>query len=295
MQENGKSIQRKPSWLKIKLPTGEGYTRVSRVVKEHGLHTICSSGMCPNIGECWGNGTATFMILGDICTRSCKFCATATGKPLPPNPEEPQQLANSIKLMGLNHCVITSVTRDDLADGGAQHWHDCITEVRKQNPNTTIEVLIPDFDGNKTLIDIVLNAKPDIVAHNIETVERLTPSVRSRAKYRVSISTVGHIASRGFLAKSGLMVGLGETKQEVFQSMDDLLAVGCKTLTIGQYLRPRTENLNVESYISPEQFDKYKTIALEKGFEFVESGPLVRSSYHAEEASKKVNGGNIES
>lgn len=295
MQENGKSIQRKPSWLKIKLPTGEGYTRVSRVVKEHGLHTICSSGMCPNIGECWGNGTATFMILGDICTRSCKFCATATGKPLPPNPEEPQQLANSIKLMGLNHCVITSVTRDDLADGGAKHWYETITEVRRQNAHTKIEVLIPDFDGNKNLIDIVLNAKPDIVAHNIETVERLTPNVRSRAKYRVSLSTVDHIASRGFLAKSGLMVGLGETEQEVFQSMDDLLSVGCKAITIGQYLRPRSENLNVESYVSPDQFEKYKSIALEKGFEFVESGPLVRSSYHAEEASKKVNGGNIES
>lgn len=290
MQKEGKYTQRKPSWLKIKLPTGEGYTRVSRVVKEHGLHTICSSGMCPNIGECWGNGTATFMILGDICTRSCKFCATATGKPLPPNPAEPKKLAKSVQLMGLKHCVITSVTRDDLPDGGAQHWHDTITEVRKQNPETKIEVLIPDFDGNKTLIDIVLKAKPDIVAHNIETVERLTPSVRSRAKYRVSLSTVGHIASRGFLAKSGLMVGLGETEQEVIMAMDDLLAVGCKAITIGQYLRPRTENLNVESYVSPEQFEKYKSIALEKGFEFVESGPLVRSSYHAEEASKKVNG-----
>jgi lipoic acid synthetase len=192
--------------------------------------------------------------------------------------------------MGLKHCVITSVTRDDLLDGGAQHWFDTITEVRKQNPETKIEVLIPDFDGNKTLIDFVLKAKPDIVAHNIETVERLTPSVRSRAKYRVSLSTVGHIASHGFLAKSGLMVGLGETEQEVIMAMDDLLAVGCKAITIGQYLRPRTENLNVESYVSPEQFEKYKSIALSKGFEFVESGPLVRSSYHAEEASKKING-----
>jgi len=285
-----KDQQRKPSWLKIKLPSGDGYSRVNKVVREHGLHTICSSGMCPNIAECWGNGTATFMILGDICTRSCKFCATATGKPLPPNPEEPNQLANSIKLMGLKHCVITSVTRDDLPDGGAQHWHDCIIEVRKQNPNTKIEVLIPDFDGNKNLIDIVLKAKPDIIAHNIETVERLTPSVRSRAKYRVSLAAVGHIASQGFIAKSGMMVGLGETEQEVFQSMDDLLAVGCKAITIGQYLRPRNENLAVESYVTPEQFEKFKTVAFEKGFEFVESGPLVRSSYHAEEASKKVNG-----
>jgi len=291
MKVNEKVHQRKPAWLKIKLPTGEGYNRVSRVVKEHGLHTICSSGMCPNIGECWGNGTATFMILGDICTRSCKFCATTTGKPEAPNPDEPKQLAKSVKLMGLKHCVITSVTRDDLADGGAQHWHNTIVEVRKQNPETKIEVLIPDFDGNKSLIDIVLNSKPDIVAHNVETVERLTPSVRSRAKYKVSLSVVEHIAQKGYIAKSGLMVGLGETEQEVIKSLDDLIAVSCKTITIGQYLRPRSENLEVESYVSPEQFDKYKTIALEKGFEFVESGPLVRSSYHAEEASKKVNGG----
>lgn len=231
------------------------------------------------------------MILGDICTRSCRFCATSTGKPELPNPEEPKRIAESVKLMGLKYCVITSVTRDDLPDGGAQHWYNTILEVRKQNPDTKVEVLIPDFDGNKSLIDIVLKANPDIVAHNIETVERLTPNVRSRAKYRVSLSTVGHIASRGFLAKSGLMLGLGETEQEVIQSMDDLLAVGCRAITIGQYLRPRNENLNVESYINPEQFEKYKTIALEKGFEFVESGPLVRSSYHAEEASKKVNGG----
>ena len=285
-----KNQQRKPSWLKIKLPSGEGYSRVNKIVKEHGLHTICSSGMCPNIAECWGNGTATFMILGDICTRSCKFCATATGKPLPPDSNEPTQLANSIKLMGLKYCVITSVTRDDLPDGGAQHWHDCIVEVRKQNPNTKIEVLIPDFDGNKNLIDIVLKANPDIIAHNLETVERLTPSVRSRAKYRVSLTTVGHIASSGFVAKSGLMVGLGESEQEIFLALDDLLAVGCKAITIGQYLRPRNENLEVESYVTPEQFEKYKTVAFEKGFEFVESGPLVRSSYHAEEASKKVNG-----
>ena len=285
-----KNQQRKPSWLKIKLPSGEGYSRVNKIVKEHGLHTICSSGMCPNIAECWGNGTATFMSLGDICTRACKYRATATGKPLPPDSNEPTQLANSIKLMGLKYCVITSVTRDDLPDGGAQHWHDCIVEVRKQNPNTKIEVLIPDFDGNKNLIDIVLKANPDIIAHNLETVERLTPSVRSRAKYRVSLTTVGHIASSGFVAKSGLMVGLGESEQEIFQALDDLLAVGCKAITIGQYLRPRNENLEVESYVTPEQFEKYKTVAFEKGFEFVESGPLVRSSYHAEEASKKVNG-----
>jgi lipoyl synthase len=283
----GRNIERKPSWLKIKLPSGEGYSRVSRVVKEHGLHTICSSGMCPNIGECWGNGTATFMILGDICTRACKFCATATGKPLPPSPEEPARLAESVKLMKLRHCVITSVTRDDLPDEGAQHWHDTIVEVRKQNPSTKIEVLIPDFNGKTDLLNIVLKSNPDIVAHNIETVERLTSSVRSRANYAKSLGVIAQIAKNGYLAKSGIMVGLGETKDEVEKAMSDLVAVGCKAITIGQYLQPRGNNLPVSKYIEPEVFDQYKTIALEKGFKFVESGPLVRSSYHAEETAKQ--------
>lgn len=282
-----RNIERKPSWLKIKLPSGEGYTRVSRVVKEHGLHTICSSGMCPNIGECWGNGTATFMILGDICTRACKFCATSTGKPLPPSIEEPNRVAQSVQLMKLKHCVITSVTRDDLPDQGAQHWHNTIVEVRKLNPNTKIEVLIPDFNGDTKLLDLVLESNPDIVAHNLETVERLTPSVRSRASYRKSLEVVAHIAKNGYLAKSGIMVGLGEEKQEVEQAMNDLLTAGCKAITIGQYLQPRGENLPVKNYVEPKIFEEYKTIALSIGFEFVESGPLVRSSYHAEEAVKK--------
>jgi lipoyl synthase len=282
-----RNIERKPSWLKIKLPSGDGYTRVSRVVKEHGLHTICSSGMCPNIGECWGNGTATFLILGDICTRACKFCATTTGKPLPPSLEEPNRVAQSVKLMNLRHCVITSVTRDDLPDQGAQHWYNTIVEIRKLNPDTKIEVLIPDFNSNTQLLDIVLASNPDIVAHNLETVERLTPSVRSRASYRKSLEVVAHIAKNGYLAKSGIMVGLGEEQQEVEQAMTDLLKAGCKAITIGQYLQPRGENLQVKSYVEPKIFDEYKAVALSKGFEFVESGPLVRSSYHAEEAVKK--------
>jgi lipoic acid synthetase len=286
MSSNSNSRERKPSWLKIKLPSGEGYKKVNQVVRKHGLHTICASGMCPNIAECWGNGTATFMILGDVCTRSCGFCATTTGKPTAPDALEPNRVAQSVKLMGLNHCVITSVTRDDLSDGGAQHWHDTIAEVLLQNPNTKVEVLIPDFDGKKELIDIVLQANPHIVAHNLETVERLTPSVRSRAKYHVSLSVVGHIAQKGFIAKSGIMLGLSEAREEVLKTMDDLLSVGCKAITIGQYLQPRTGNLSVEGYITPEQFEEYRQIALQKGFAFAESGPLVRSSYHAEEAIK---------
>jgi lipoyl synthase len=286
MLSNSNSRERKPSWLKIKLPTGEGYKKVHQVVKQHGLHTICSSGMCPNIAECWGNGTATFMILGDVCTRSCGFCATTTGKPMAADALEPKRVAQSVKLMGLKHCVITSVTRDDLADGGALHWHNTIAEVVSQNPTTKVEVLIPDFDGKKELIDIVLQANPNIVAHNLETVERLTSSVRSRAKYHLSLSVVEHIAQKGFIAKSGIMLGLGETKEEVLKTMDDLLAVGCKAITIGQYLQPRTDNLSVKSYIVPEQFEEFRQIALQKGFAFAESGPLVRSSYHAEEAIK---------
>ena len=285
--KDGRSIERKPSWLKIKLPSGEAYARVNKLVKQHGLHTICSSGMCPNIGECWGNGTATFMILGDICTRSCHFCATTTGKPLPPNPEESNKIAQSVKIMGLKHCVITSVTRDDLPDGGAQHWHDTISKVKIENPNTKVEVLIPDFNGKQEQIDIVLESNPHIVAHNIETVERLTPSVRSRASYENSLQVIAHVTKKGYLSKSGIMVGLGETQQEVEQAMDDLRRVGCKAITIGQYLQPRGENLTVKDYINPEVFEKYKTLALEKGFLFVESGPLVRSSYHAEETAKQ--------
>jgi lipoyl synthase len=278
---------RKPSWLKIKLPGGEGYAKVNSIVKNHKLHTICSSGMCPNIGECWGNGTATFMILGDTCTRSCKFCATATGKPLPTDPQEPSNVANSVKLMELKHCVITSVTRDDLPDQGAAHWRDTIIEVKKQNPNTRVEVLIPDFSGRTDLLDIFLESKPHVVGHNLETVKRLTPIARSKAKYDTSLNVIEYIAKTGHVAKSGIMVGLGETKEEVIQALDDLIAVGCKYITIGQYLQPRNGNLTVERYIEPEEFEFYKKAALEKGFLFAECGPLVRSSYHAEQAHLK--------
>jgi len=278
---------RKPSWLKIKLPGGEGYTRVSNIVKNHKLHTICSSGMCPNIGECWGNGTATFMILGDTCTRSCGFCATATGKPLPPDPLEPFNVAMSVKLMELKHCVITSVTRDDLADQGATHWRETILEVKKQNVNTRVEVLIPDFSGKLELLDIFLESKPHVIGHNLETVERLTPLVRTKAKYSTSLSVIEHINKTGHIAKSGIMLGLGETKEEVLQALDDLIAVGCKYITIGQYLQPRNGNLKVDRYVDPEEFEFYKKAALEKGFLFAESGPLVRSSYHAEQAHLK--------
>lgn len=282
--------ERKPEWLKIKLPGGEGYAQVNSIVKKHGLHTICSSGMCPNIGECWGNGVATLMILGDICTRSCKFCATATGKPLPPDPNEPTKVARTVSLMGLSYCVITSVDRDDLPDHGAGHWRSTVMEIRRVNPNTTIEVLIPDFDWRPELIDLFLESEPDVVGHNLETVERLTPLVRTKASYRRSLKVLEHIAKRGFRAKSGIMLGLGETRDEVIQTLDDLLAVGCKMVTIGQYLQPRPTNLPVQRYITPEEFEEYKQIALAKGFEFAESGPLVRSSYHADKAQHLVKG-----
>jgi lipoic acid synthetase len=240
--------------------------------------------MCPNIGECWGNGTATFMILGDICTRSCKFCATATGKPLPPDPLEPTNVAMSVKLMELKHCVITSVDRDDLPDEGAAHWRNTVNEIKKVNPKTRVEVLIPDFSGKLDLLDIFLESKPHVVGHNLETIERLTPLVRSKAKYKTSLNVLGHIAKTGHNAKSGIMVGIGETKDEVLQTLDDLVVVGCKYITIGQYLQPRNGNLKVERYVEPEEFLFYKEEALKKGFLFAESGPLVRSSYHAEQA-----------
>lgn len=281
---------RKPSWLKIKLPGGEGYAQVSGIVKKHKLHTICSSGMCPNIGECWGNGVATFMILGDICTRSCKFCATATGKPLPPDPNEPHNVARSVQLMNLKYCVITSVDRDDLPDQGAAHWRETVRAIRELNPNTTIEVLIPDFDGRTELIDIFLESNPDVVGHNLETVERLSKIVRSKANYEKSLRTLEYVTKRGYRAKSGIMLGLGETRDEVIKTMDDLIAVDCRMITLGQYLQPRPTNLPVERYISPEEFDEYKQIALQKGFTFAECGPLVRSSYHADKAQELVKG-----
>ena len=277
------NTDRKPSWLKIKLPQGQNYSKVKQVVELNKLHTICSSGKCPNIGECWTKGTATFMIAGDICTRSCKFCATQTGKPLPLDQEEPKKIASSVKLMQLKHCVITSVDRDDLEDKGVKHWAQTIKETRNENPNTIIEILAPDFDGKKELLDIVFEAKPDIFGHNMETVKRLSSQVRSRAKYDLSLEVISQATKSGIISKSGIMVGLGETEEEVVELMKDLRAVGCNLFTIGQYLQPTKDNIPVHEYVTPEQFAKYKEIGMNLGFDNIESGPLVRSSYMAEQ------------
>ena len=273
---------RKPEWLKISIGANERYTETKRIVESHCLHTICSSGRCPNMGECWGKGTATFMIAGDICTRSCKFCNTQTGRPLPLDPDEPTHVAESIALMKLSHAVITSVDRDDLPDLGAAHWAQTIREIKRLNPETTTEVLIPDFQGRKELVDQVIKACPEIISHNMETVKRISPQVRSAANYHTSLEVIRQIAESGITAKSGIMVGLGETPAEVEELMDDLISVGCKILTIGQYLQPTHKHFPVAAYITPEQFAVYKETRLKKGFEQVESAPLVRSSYHAE-------------
>jgi len=273
---------KKPDWLKIDFRSNDQFAHVNQIVKDHDLHTICTSGRCPNMTECWSRGTATFMILGEICTRSCKFCNTQTGHPLPPNPNEPQQLAESIKLMNLKHAVVTAVTRDDLPDQGAAHWAACILAIKKENPEITIEVLIPDFQGNTSLIDQIIAQKPNIISHNIETVERLTPEVRSAAKYNLSLQVLKYIADSGIPAKSGFMLGLGETEAEILHTMDDLRTVGTSVLTLGQYLQPSRKHLPVSDYIHPDKFAEYKEKGLAKGFRIVESGPLVRSSYHAE-------------
>jgi len=273
---------RKPEWLRTKIYSESSYSGVSAVIKEHGLHTICSSGRCPNQSECWSKGTATLMIGGEICTRSCKFCNTLSGRPLPLDPNEPANVAKSIHLMQLKHAVVTSVDRDDLADGGAQHWAQTISEIKKQNPLTTLEVLIPDFEGKEELIDLIINEKPNIISHNLETVRRLTPQIRTKAKYDTSLKVLAHIASRGIVAKTGIMLGLGETDEEVLQLMDDALSTGCSVLTIGQYMQPSRKNIAVTAYIHPDKFEELRQIALQKGFRQVESGPFVRSSYHAE-------------
>ncbi|MDO5760382.1 MAG: lipoyl synthase [Bacteroidota bacterium] len=276
--------KRKPSWLKISLENGEEYLKVKKIVDLNKLHTICSSGRCPNASKCWGMGTATFMIAGEICTRSCKFCATMTGKPLPLDKEEPNKIASSVRLMGLKHCVITSVDRDDLEDKGAEHWKKTVLAIRQENPNTTIEILTPDFDGREELLDIVLSAKPDIFSHNMETVERLSNATRSRAKYDVSLKVLKYASDKGFLTKTGIMVGLGEDEKEVEKLMQEVRAAGVQLFTIGQYLQPTKKHLEVKEYVSPEQFAKYKEMGKQMGFANVESGPLVRSSYMAEKS-----------
>lgn len=280
--ENKINTRRKPDWLKINLPRGSSFAQVKGIIRKNGLHTICTSGDCPNMGECWDAGTATFMILGDICTRACKFCAVKTGKPLEVDLEEPKKLAEAIQILKLKHCVVTSVDRDDLDDGGAGIWAESIRQVKSLNPNTTIEVLIPDFDGNENLIQMIVNARPDVISHNLETIKRLTPKVRSKAQYERSLKVIEFISKSGIRSKSGIMLGIGETMDEIIQTMKDLRSVNCQVMTIGQYLQPTLKNLEVIEYIKPEVFAELKTKGLEMGFRFVESGPLVRSSYHAE-------------
>lgn len=272
----------KPKWLRVKLPTGEAYKNVRKLVDEHELHTICESGNCPNMGECWGAGTATFMILGNTCTRSCGFCAVDTGRPDAVDEFEPGRVARSVKLMEVKHCVITSVDRDDLPDGGSMIWAQTVRAIRKQSPGTTLETLIPDFMGKWDNLQRVIDVAPEIVSHNLETVRRLTKQVRIQAKYDRSLEVLRRLKKGGMNTKSGVMLGLGETEQEVIETMDDLRAVSVDVLTLGQYLQPTRKHLPVEEFVTPEKFAEYKEIGLAKGFRYVESGPLVRSSYHAE-------------
>lgn len=273
---------KKPKWLRVKLPTGQEYRKVRQIVSDHKLHTICESGNCPNMGECWGAGTATFMILGNVCTRSCGFCAVATGRPDNVDPFEPVRVAKSVKLMSVKHCVITSVDRDDLTDGGSIIWAETVEAVRRLSPGTTMETLIPDFRGEWENLKRIIDVAPEIVSHNLETVRRLTKEVRIQAKYDRSLEVLRRLKRGGMRTKSGIMVGLGESHEEILETMDDLRSVDVDIITIGQYLQPTTKHLPVQSFVTPEQFTEYREIGLEKGFRYVESGPLVRSSYHAE-------------
>lgn len=276
------SLLRKPEWLKTKVPAGKEYIQVREIVENHKLHTICTSGHCPNMHECWGRGTATLMILGNICTRSCGFCNVKTGRPLPADWQEPERVAQSVKLMNLKHVVITSVDRDDLKDRGAEIWAMTIRAIKRENPGTTMETLIPDFDGRKDLLQMVFEAGPELISHNLETVRRITPWVRSRAKYDTSLSVLEQVVKSGIRAKSGIMLGLGETRQEVLETMDDLRRIGVQVMTIGQYLQPTRNHLPVKEFVKPEVFAEYEREGLARGFLFVESGPMVRSSYRAE-------------
>jgi len=278
---------RLPRWMKATLPRGENYSKVKRLIADYHLNTICTSGNCPNKGECWNAGTASFMILGDKCTRNCRFCFVENDLPDEVDWMEPLRLAKTIRTLGLKHCVITSVTRDDLADGGAEFWATTIRKIKELNPGTTIETLIPDFNADPELIGKVIEARPEVISHNMETVRRLTPKVRSTARYDRSLKVISIIAEAGIVPKSGIMVGLGETEEEVLQTMDDLRAAGCKVLTVGQYLQPDSNLLPVNEYISPETFEMYRREGMKRGFSYVESSPLVRSSYHAE---KHVHG-----
>jgi lipoic acid synthetase len=280
--ESKKQRVAKPKWLRVKLPTGESYKKVRSLVSEHGLHTICESGNCPNMGECWGEGTATFMILGNICTRSCGFCSVITGRPEAVDEFEPGKVARSVKLMEVKHAVITSVDRDDLADGGADIWVKTVKAIRHQSPATTLETLVPDFAGNWNNLQCIIDVAPEIVSHNLETVRRLTKSVRIQAKYNRSLEVLRRLKEGGMKTKSGVMLGLGESFDEILETMDDLRSVNVDVLTLGQYLQPTPKHLPVLEFITPEIFEQLKEIGLQKGFRYVESGPLVRSSYHAE-------------
>jgi len=279
--------RRLPRWMKAQLPTGEKYSKVKNLILTHNLHTICTSGNCPNKGECWSAGTASFMILGDKCTRNCRFCNVINAKPDPVNWDEPTNLAKTIQTLNLKHCVITSVDRDDLPDGGAAFWAKTIQEVKRLNPNTTIETLIPDFLGKPELLQLVVDAMPNVISHNLETVKRLTPRIRSNAMYNRSLAVIRYISDSGLVPKSGIMLGLGETEVEVFEAMQDLRNNGCRVITIGQYLQPASHLAKVEAYITPEQFEIYRKEGEKMGFSYVESSPMVRSSYHAE---RHVNG-----
>lgn len=273
---------KKPDWLRVKLPTGEKYKMVRQIVDDHQLHTICQSGHCPNMGECWGAGTATFMILGNVCTRSCSFCAVKTGRPNEYDEDEPRRVAEAIKLMSVKHAVITSVNRDELKDRGAEVWFQTVRMVKEVSPTTTIETLIPDVKATWSALERMISAGQEVVSHNMETVERLYRLVRPQAKYARSLEQIKRTKAFGKRTKSGIMVGLGETPDEIYKAMDDLLENGCDILTLGQYLQPTKMHLDVASFIHPDQFAEYKKVGLEKGFLYVESGPLVRSSYHAE-------------
>ena len=272
---------KKPKWLRVKLPVGKKYTELRGLVDKYKLNTICTSGSCPNMGECWGEGTATFMILGNICTRSCGFCGVKTGRPETVEWDEPEKVARSIKLMSIKHAVLTSVDRDDLKDGGSIIWAETVNAVRRANPTTTLETLIPDFQGNEKQIDRIIKVAPEVVSHNMETVRRLTREVRIQAKYDRSLGVLKYLKENGMRTKSGIMLGLGETEEEVIQTMKDLRGVGLDVITIGQYLQPSKKHLPVHEFITPEQFKKYETLGLEMGFMYVESGALVRSSYKA--------------
>lgn len=284
---NKTELIRKPYWLKIKkLPAAGEYSYIKSYLKKNNLHTICESGNCPNIGECWAAKTATFMILGNICTRNCKFCSVEKGRPHEVDIEEPIKIARVISDLKLHHCVLTSVTRDDLSDGGASIWAETVIKIRDLSPETSIETLIPDFEGDLEAIDKVINSRPDIISHNIETVRRLTPLIRIKASYDLSLSVIERISVSGIRSKSGLMLGLGENEEEILSAINDLYNAGCRILTIGQYLQPTKENFPVARYVDPEEFEKLKSFSEKTGFDFVESGPFVRSSYHAEKHIK---------